>query len=155
MLGFGFNAAPKSVFSDGGQGYTRRPSPAIHVNSKATLLYDGQCPLCSAYGRYVAAHRTGPIELLDARNQTEMARELCDKGFDINRGMILLTPDGTFQGRRAIQAISPIISYRGPPGAVLQLFARIPGLATIMYPAIKWLRLISLRLLRRDPVIHF
>jgi hypothetical protein len=93
--------------------------------------------------------------LLDARNQTEMARELCGKGFDINRGMVLLTPGGTFQGRRAIQAISPMISYRGTPGAALQLLARIPGLATIIYPTIKWLRLISLRLLRRDPVIHF
>jgi hypothetical protein len=84
-----------------------------------------------------------------------MARELRDKGFDINRGMVLLTADGTFQGRRAVQAISPMISYRGPPGAALQLLTRIPGLATIIYPTIKWLRLISLRLLRRDPVIHF
>ena len=123
--------------------------------SKATLLYDGQCPLCSAYGRYVAAHRTGPIELLDARNQPEMARKLRDKGFDVNRGMVLSTPDGTFQGKRAIQAISPMISHRGPPRAALQLLTRIPGLATIIYPTIKWLRSISLRLLRRDPVIHF
>ena len=125
------------------------------MDSKATLLYDGQCPLCSAYGRYVAAHRTSPVELVDARNRPEMARELRDKGFDINCGMVLLTPDGTFQGKQAIQAISPMISHRGPSGAALRLVVRIPGLATIIYPTIKWLRLISLRLLRRDPVIHF
>ena len=55
----------------------------------ATLLYDGECPFCSAYVRMVTLRTAvGGVRLVDARvSDDSIVDKVTSRGFDLNEGM--------------------------------------------------------------------
>lgn len=114
------------------------------------LYYDGDCPICSRYRDYVAIRRAYELELRDAREHPVEIAELGRAGYDINAGMILVSPDGTLQGAEAVVAARGLTHGRGFGDALFRLLLRAPWLVKIGYPFARGLRHVLLRVTGRS-----
>lgn len=106
------------------------------------VLYDGDCPFCSAYARLARLRQRHDVELVDAREADELVGDLRRRGYDVDEGMIVLV-DGE-------------IHHGDDAAAFLELEARsrlLPSSGWIrsLYPWVYRLRSLALRILGRDP----
>jgi predicted DCC family thiol-disulfide oxidoreductase YuxK len=128
--------------------------PTARARPRATLLYDGECPFCSRYADWVRLRQRYDIELLDARGQLERVRELAGRGYDINRGMILLLEDRVYHGADAILVLRGMTAPIGGLDRAAAAIARVPGLVRLFYPLIKVVRRMTLWAMGRQPDIR-
>ena len=115
------------------------PEPAL------ILYYDGDCQVCTRYRDYVAIRQAYDLQLRDAREHLEEVEELSRQGFDINTGMILVTPDGTVQGANAVVAMRAFTQGRGVGDSMFRLLLKAPWLVRAGYPFARGLRHLLLR----------
>ena len=113
------------------------------------LLFDGQCPLCSAYSRYAGSRLEG-LDLTDARWNPELGADLKGRGYDVNDGMLLITEGGVLQGREAVAALAGMTEPNGHLDRAVRRLTLVPVFLGIVYPGMKLVRQIALKLLGRD-----
>lgn len=73
------------------------------------LVYDGQCPVCNNYVRFLELRKKFPeIELLDARQNRDHPAviEIVKAGYVIDEGMVLVEGDNIHYGADAIYKLS-------------------------------------------------
>ncbi len=108
------------------------------------VVYDGDCPFCSAYARLTRLRQRHDMELVNAREAPELVRRLRDRGYDVDEGMVVLADGDIHHGEDA--------------AAFLEVASRLPLLPSAgwirrLYPWVYRLRSLALRLLGRDPHI--
>ena len=123
--------------------------------NKIKLYYDKECPFCNEYSKYVELRKVYDIEIINAREALDKLKDYKDKGFDINNGMIIEFEDNIFQGSDAIKIIDKYIVKKGIIDRFLSVFIHFPGFKSIIYPIVKIIRLIVLKLLGRNTKINF
>ena len=70
------------------------------------IIYDGDCPFCSAYVRMVRLRdAAGQVELLNARQDHPVVREVLEAGLDLDEGMALKMGDQVYHGDEVINQI--------------------------------------------------
>jgi hypothetical protein len=110
------------------------------------LLYDGECPVCSAYVALAQLRRLYPrLEVLDARTEPTLVAELRRQGYEINDGMVLSLDGVAHFGAEATRMIARL-------GGAAPSWWRRAGLSLLGAAPYRWLslgRLALLRLLRR------
>jgi len=80
-------------------------------NSNYTFIFDGECPFCNHFAELLELKsKVKNISILDARKNPKLVKELLDKGFDIDKGAVLLHEDKIFHGHEAINTICKQIS---------------------------------------------
>jgi predicted DCC family thiol-disulfide oxidoreductase YuxK len=113
------------------------------------LLYDGECPACSAYVAMAQLRRLYPhLEILDARTEPALVADLRRQGYEINDSMVLRLDGALHVGAAATRTIARL--GRASPSRW-----RRAGLSFIGVAPYRWLsrgRLALLRLLRRRPI---
>lgn len=119
------------------------------------LYYDKECPFCNEYSKYVELRKIYDIEIINAREELEKLNDFKDKGFDINHGMIIEYEGNIFQGSDAIKIIDKYIIKKGIVDRLMSLFIHLPGFKSIIYPIVKIIRLVVLKLLGRNTKINF
>jgi len=118
------------------------------------LLYDGECPVCSAYVAMARLRQLYPdLKVLDARSEPDLVAELRGRGYEINEGMVLHL-DGTIHfGADATRMIA--LLGRASPSrwkrATLALIGSSPW-SQRLYPWLSRGRRALLRLLGRKPI---
>ncbi len=76
------------------------------MESKLTFIYDGECPFCNQFALLLELKsQIKNIQILDGRKNQELIKELLNKGFDLDKGAILLKDDEIFHGAGAINTI--------------------------------------------------
>ena len=94
------------------------------MNTNLTFIYDGECPFCNHFAELLELKsKINKITILDGRKNTEIIKSLLDKGYDIDRGAILLNDDDIFHGAEAINKICNQIN--NPSGKLLKLLSNI------------------------------
>ncbi len=69
------------------------------------LVYDGDCPVCSTWCRYVRLREAvGTLHLVDARQPGALMDQITAAGLDIDQGMVLKFKDVIYYGPDAIQS---------------------------------------------------
>jgi predicted DCC family thiol-disulfide oxidoreductase YuxK len=115
------------------------------------LLYDGECPFCSAYARMQRLRAAGVhLALLDARDEPELVARFAREGLDINEGMILRLGGSTYFGSDVLHTIALLT---GPTGFANRLVARLFAnrtVARVLYPALRAGRNATLKVMGRD-----
>jgi len=118
------------------------------------LLYDGDCPVCSAYVGIARLRELCPgLQILNARAEPSLVEAMRRQGLDINEGMILSLGDTIYFGAEATRMIaafgqsSPSIWRR----TALGLVGAAPW-ARHLYPWLNGGRRLLLRLLGRSPI---
>ena len=73
---------------------------------KATLIYDGQCSLCSRYVQLMRLREHIDLQLIDARQPSPEVSAARDKGLELDQEMVLRLDDATYHGSAAISTLA-------------------------------------------------
>ena len=117
------------------------------------IVYDGECPFCSAYVRLVRLRETaGKVHLLNAREPHPLVDELKAKGFDLDEGMALKIGDAIYHGPNVMNRLALMSGESGVLNRLhLWIFSN-PSRAKFLYPFLRAGRNATLRVLGRSKI---
>lgn len=119
------------------------------MTERLEIVYDGQCPFCTAYTRMLNLRRAvGEIELIDARSGDPRVAALRREGVDLDQGMAVRHGDRLYHGAEAVQLLAALSA----PGGVMRALLKSPRRAAAIYPLLRAGRRLTLRLLGRPPI---
>ena len=89
-----------------------------------TFIYDGQCPFCNHFAELLELKsKINNISILDGRKNLSLIKPLLEKGYDIDKGAILLKGNEIFHGAEAINIICNEVN--NPSSKLLKLLSNI------------------------------
>ena len=94
------------------------------MTSNYTFIYDGECPFCNHFAELLEIKsKITNIKILDGRKNLTLINFLLQKGYDLDKGAILLKDDEIFHGAEAINTICKKIN--NPSSSLLLLLSRV------------------------------
>jgi predicted DCC family thiol-disulfide oxidoreductase YuxK len=118
------------------------------------LLYDGECPVCSAYVAVASLRQLHlGLKVLNARAEPDLVAELRGRGYEINDGMVLCLDGVVHFGADATRVIA--LMARSSPSRWRRAGSALIGAAPWsrrLYPRLNRGRQALLRLLRRGRI---
>ena len=94
------------------------------MKSNYTFIYDGECPFCNHFAELLEIKsKITNIRILDGRKNLKIINSLLDKGYDLDKGAILLKDEEIFHGSDAINTICKEIN--NPSSNLLSLLSTI------------------------------
>jgi predicted DCC family thiol-disulfide oxidoreductase YuxK len=122
--------------------------------TELVLIYDGDCPVCSSYVRYVRLKEAaGKLTLVNAREGGEWVNKVVAAGLSLDEGMALYYGGRFYHG---VDCIHMLALLSTPSGVFNRVNGRIfshPRLARALYPVLRAGRNSLLRILNR-PQLH-
>jgi predicted DCC family thiol-disulfide oxidoreductase YuxK len=114
----------------------------------AWLVYDGDCPICRRYARYVRLRdAVGELRLVDARKPGPLMDEITAAGLNIDQGMVLKFEQTLYYGADAMRMVTLLSTRSGWFNrACFALFGSRLG-TRVSYPIARSFRNALLRLL--------
>jgi predicted DCC family thiol-disulfide oxidoreductase YuxK len=117
------------------------------------IYYDGDCPFCSEYVRYLRLHESvGAPELVNLRDVPEARAQLEAEGFDLDRGMVADIAGVRYGGADALNALALLTTPSGLFNRATAALFSLPALSRIVYPVMRAGRNATLTLLGRTPL---
>lgn len=112
------------------------------------LVYDGECPVCKTYCKYIRIREAvGNLQLIDARQPGALMDEITQLGLDIDQGMVLKFKDTIYYGPDAINMLTLLSTPSGMFNRInYYVFSTKLG-SNIFYPIGKAFRTLILKLL--------
>lgn len=111
------------------------------------LLYDGECPVCSAYAKHACvAVKT------DARTSSTLREEATKARLDLDEGFILKKDGVLYHGWEAMHLLA---RDPGKTPLALRLFylpMRSRSLARTLYPVLARARMLLLKIMGKEPI---
>ena len=88
------------------------------------FIYDGECPFCNHFAQLLELKsKIDNISILDGRKNLKLISSLVEKGYDIDKGAILLVGDNVLHGAAAINYVCKQIN--NPSGNLLNLLSKL------------------------------
>ena len=88
------------------------------------FIYDGECPFCNHFaGLLEIKSKIKNITILDGRKNPDLIKKLLSKGYDLDKGAILLRGDDIYHGSNAINLICKEIIH--PSDKLLKILSLI------------------------------
>ncbi|MFP3874857.1 MAG: DCC1-like thiol-disulfide oxidoreductase family protein [Thiohalophilus sp.] len=117
------------------------------------LVYDQQCPLCHAYCQLVRIRESvGDLTIVDARQNSEVLREITDKRLDIDQGMVLKMGDRLYYGSDAIHVLALISSRSGFFNRFNYWLFKSRRISAWLYPVFRFIRNLLLKALGKTKI---
>jgi predicted DCC family thiol-disulfide oxidoreductase YuxK len=116
-----------------------------------TIVYDGECPFCARYVRYLRLRDSvGTVQLVNARDGGPIVSALVAAGYDLNQGMVAEMKGRIYHGADCIHFLALMSTPSGIFNRVNAAIFRSPTLSEILYPALRFGRAAVLRALGRS-----
>ena len=94
------------------------------MKSNFTFIYDGECPFCNNFAELLEIKsKINNIKILDGRKNLIIIKSLLEKGYDLDKGAILLKDDDIFHGANAINTICKEI--KNPSSNLLKILSSV------------------------------
>ena len=94
------------------------------MTANYTFIYDGECPFCNHFAELLEIKsKITNIKILDGRKNLTLIKSLLDKGYDLDKGAILLKNEDIFHGADAINTICKQI--KNPSSSLLLILSRV------------------------------
>jgi predicted DCC family thiol-disulfide oxidoreductase YuxK len=124
------------------------------IESKAStqpvLVYDGECPVCSSYVRYVRIKESaGQLLLVNGRDGGPWVERVKQAKLDLDEGMVLFYGGRVYHGADCIHMLAMLSSSLGPFNRLNAVVFRSATASKILYPVLRAGRNLLLRLLHR------
>lgn len=117
------------------------------------VVYDGECPFCSRYVEMQQLRtRCGGVELIDARTQPAMVRELAGLGIALDEGMAVRHAGAWHHGADAVHVLAGLAAPVTGAQRLHRWLFRSRAVTQALYPALRAGRNLTLRLLGRQPI---
>ena len=117
------------------------------------LVYDKDCPACNAYSQLVRIRQSvGELQLVNAREDSVVMRELTARGLDIDQGMVLIMANSTYYGSDAIYMLSLLSSRSGVFNRLNYHLFKSRRVAKVLYPLLRGCRNMLLKLMRKRKI---
>jgi len=118
-----------------------------------TIIYDGECPLCSGYVKMLRLRaRVGTVRLVDARSEDAAVLDARRAGLDLDTGMVAIWQGRTFHGAEAMHLLTMLTAGDGIAARFQRVVFGSPDRAARLYPWLVRGRMALLRLLGRKPI---
>ncbi len=122
----------------------------MNVNDQTSpaLIYDGDCPFCSSYVQLVRLRETlGTIELVNARGNDKIIKDLADRNMHLDDGMVLVMNGEYFHGAECVHRLALLGTGSNAFNRINKLMFERKWLAAILYPILRTCRNLSLKVL--------
>ena len=117
------------------------------------LVYDSECPICDYYcNRVDVAPEHGPLQLVDARKQSNVMDEITAQGLDIDEGVVVKRGGRLYYGADAVHELARLSSRRGFTSWWSAIVFRSRRVSKLLYPFLKGTRNLLLKLLGRSRI---
>ena len=94
------------------------------MSSKLVFVYDGECPFCNHFAELLEIKsKIEDISILDGRKNSKLISSLFQKGYDIDKGAILIKDNDIFHGAEAINYICKQI--KNPSNSLLLILSSV------------------------------
>ena len=94
------------------------------MTSNYTFIYDGECPFCNHFAELLEIKgKITNIKIIDGRKNLTLIDSLLNKGYDLDKGAILLKDEEIFHGADAINTICKQIN--NPSNSLLLFLSRV------------------------------
>ena len=94
------------------------------MNSNYTFIYDGECPFCNHFALLLEIKsKITNIKIIDGRKNLTLIKSYLEKGYDLDKGAILLKDEEILHGAEAINTVCKQID--NPSSGLLLLLSRI------------------------------
>jgi predicted DCC family thiol-disulfide oxidoreductase YuxK len=121
---------------------------------QAVVVYDGGCPVCSSYVRYVRIRKSaGHLTLVNARDGGPWVDQVLEAGLNLDEGMVLFFGGRAYHGVDCVHMLALLSTGSGTFNRINALIFRRPSLARFAYPILRAGRNLLLRILNR-PKLH-
>ena len=92
------------------------------MTSNYTFIYDGECPFCNHFAELLEIKsKITNIKILDGRKNLTLINSLLEKGYDLDRGAVLMKDEEILHGAEAINTICKKID--NPSSSLLLLLS--------------------------------
>jgi predicted DCC family thiol-disulfide oxidoreductase YuxK len=120
----------------------------VSAISQIVLVYDGDCPICSAYCKALAIRRLDSrFQIVNARQYHPILEDIKKRGLDLEEGFVLKIENEYFHGADAINRLALITTRVGLFNRLNYLIFKSAYLSKILYPLLRIGRSILLYLL--------
>ncbi|MDG1414188.1 MAG: DCC1-like thiol-disulfide oxidoreductase family protein [Alphaproteobacteria bacterium] len=117
------------------------------------LVYDGDCPVCSAYCRVIALRQLNTeFEIINARSDHSLVTYLHHQSFDLDEGMVMIVGENIYYGADAIRVLSSLTSAQSFANRINHFIFKSRTISTLLYPFLKLGRRALLILLGRKTI---
>jgi len=116
-----------------------------------TLIYDGQCPVCSAYSDAADSGAAG-LKRIDARSSDPEVQRAIAAGFDLDEGMVVSYKGQLYHGAEAMHQMAMLAPRAGLTNRLNRLMFGNLTVARALYPSLRTGRNALLRLLGRRKI---
>lgn len=118
-----------------------------HTTAEAWLIYDGACPFCSAYVKYLRVQDSiGTLHVVNARDGGPVVEQVRRTGADLDEGMALKIGDRIYHGADCIHALALLSTPSGLFNRINGRLFRSQAMARRLYPILRAGRNAVLRL---------
>lgn len=118
-----------------------------------TLVYDRECPVCTAYCRALAIRKLDQgMQILNAREDHPVVREIQRLGLDLDEGFVLRIGPSYYHGAEAIHRLALLTSPSGLFNRLNYLVFRSPALSRLLYPVLRLGRNLILAVMGRKRI---
>lgn len=122
-------------------------------NKKILLVYDKECPACNNYCQSIRIRKDiGELEIVDAREHSDVREEITRMGLDIDQGMVLKMESQIYYGSDAIHALALISSSSEWFSRLNYWIFKSKKRAYFFYPLLRTCRNILLKLLGKTKI---
>jgi predicted DCC family thiol-disulfide oxidoreductase YuxK len=119
-----------------------------------TLIYDEQCPVCSAYSAAVEVDddSASGVRRVNARSDDPMVRQAREAGFDLDDGMVVAHKGKLYHGAEALNLMARLAPTKGLSNRLNRLLFSNSTVSRLSYPLLRGGRNTLLRLLGRSKI---
>ena len=115
---------------------------------KIELVYDHDCPICRNYCTRVEIEESaGTLELVDARKDSAVLREVTAAGLDIDKGFVVKRKGKIYYGGEAIAELARLQKKSGLFNRLSRLIFSRNSVAAVLYPLCRRVRDLVLKAL--------
>jgi predicted DCC family thiol-disulfide oxidoreductase YuxK len=126
--------------------------------AESYIVYDGECPFCSAYVRLVRLRDAiGKVVLVNAREDHPVVRELKRNGYVLDSEMAFVSGGQVWSGPDCINRLALLSSRSNLFNRMNAALLSSPSASRFAYPVLRALRNASLRILGKGRIAsnHF
>jgi len=117
------------------------------------LVYDGDCPFCSAYVKLVRLRAAlGPVVLVNAREDHPIVHYVEQRGVVLDQEMALVMGDEVYSGGECINRLALMSTRSGVFNRINAALFSSPKFSRLAYPYLRGCRNLALKLMGKEPI---